>query len=126
MGILQRLRLPVSGLPTCEEVPRALPGQARQNFMKPVYRKPRGPPSSRAESSQRSAPEPEAEDLLAENAPQWVTCQVTADTTQYFAVSQALEAMSPGHQVAGWKSSGHRARSNDKAPSRDEFFGNFC
>ena len=39
-----------------------------QNFMKPVYRKPRGPPSSRAESSQRSAPEPEAEDLLVENA----------------------------------------------------------
>ena len=36
--------------------------------MKPVYRKPRGPPSSRAESSQRSAPEPEAEDLLVENA----------------------------------------------------------
>ena len=40
--------------------------------MKPVYRKPRGPTggtqSSRAESSQVSAPEPEPEDLLVENA----------------------------------------------------------
>ena len=41
--------------------------KASQNFMKPVYRKPRGSPSSRTESSQRSAPEPEAEDLLVEN-----------------------------------------------------------
>ena len=46
--------------------------KASQNFMKPVYRKPRGRPggtqSSRAESSQASAPEPEPEDLLFENA----------------------------------------------------------
>ena len=45
--------------------------KASQNFMKPVYRKPRGPTggthSARAESSQRSAPEPEAEDLLVED-----------------------------------------------------------
>ena len=45
--------------------------KASQNFMKPVYRKPRGPTggtqSSRGESSQHSAPEPEHEDLLVEH-----------------------------------------------------------
>ena len=32
MGILQRLRLPVSGLPTCEEVPRTLSRQGQSKF----------------------------------------------------------------------------------------------
>ena len=45
--------------------------KASQNFMKPVYRKPRGTTggtqSSRVESSQVSAPEPEPEDLLVED-----------------------------------------------------------